>query len=56
MSADHTRREINRLDKEIAALEKKRADTEQKEANKINNINNVQSHNLRLRYNKRPPW
>ena len=42
MSADHTRREINRLDNEIAALEKKRADIEQKEANKISNINNVQ--------------
>lgn len=30
MSADQTRREINQLDNEIASLEKKRADLEQK--------------------------
>lgn len=42
MSADMTRRSINQLDKDIATLEKKRADLEQKEAAKTKNINDVQ--------------
>jgi hypothetical protein len=42
MSADQTRRELNNLDSEIAVLEKKRADLEQKEADKIRRINDIQ--------------
>ncbi|MDR1014604.1 MAG: TIR domain-containing protein [Coriobacteriales bacterium] len=42
MSAGQARREINRLDNDIAVLEKKRAELEQKEAEKARRINDVQ--------------
>jgi hypothetical protein len=42
VSVDHTRREINQLDNEIASLEKKRAGIEQNEADRAQKINSVQ--------------
>jgi len=42
MSAEQTQREINQLDTEIVILEKKRADFEHKEADRIQKINNIQ--------------